>query len=62
MLAFISVSTTRKRQERSDIFDIKWWSFQFSRKYEKSPSWLHLKEIYPGIFPKTLVVQHYTNT
>ena len=57
------VLMTRKRQQSSGklmiwkIFIVKWRSFQFSTKFEKSLSCLHLKEISP-ICSKTLVVQN----
>ena len=64
VLAFINVSITRKRLQGSGKFTIwkvlivKWWSFQFSTKFEKSISGLHLKEISPSICSKVLVVQN----
>ena len=57
------VLMTRKRQQSSGkfmiwkIFIVKWRSFQFSTKFEKSLSCLHLKETSP-ICSKTLVVQN----
>ena len=57
------VLMTRKRQQSSGkfmiwkIFIVKWRSFQFSTKFEKSLSCLHLKEISP-ICSKTSVVQN----
>ena len=57
------VLMTRKRQQSSGkfmiwkIFIVKWRSFQFSTKFEKSLSCLHLKEI-SSICSKTLVVQN----
>ena len=68
VLAFINVPTTRKRQQGSFKFRIckvlivKWRSFQFSTRFEKNMSRLHLKEISPAIFSKTLIVQTNTNT
>ena len=61
VFAFINVPTTRKRQQGSGKFRIwkflivKWWSFQFSAKFEKNLSCLHLKDISPATF-KTLVL------
>ena len=61
VLAFINVPTTHKRQQGSFIFRIwrvlivKWQSFQFSTRFEKTMSCLHLKEISPAIFSKTVV-------
>ena len=64
VLPFVNVPITRKRQQGSGKFRIwkvlivKWRSFQFSMKFEKNLSSLHLKEIYPSIFSKILVVQN----
>ena len=64
VVAFINVPTIRKRQQGSFKFKIwkvliaKWRSFQFSMRFEKDMSCLHLKEISPAIFSKTLVVQN----
>ena len=37
-----------------NILIVKWWSFKFSAKFEKNLLCLHLKEISPRIFSKTL--------
>ena len=63
VLAFVNVSTTRKRKQGSGKFMIwkvlivKWRSFQFPTKFGKNLSRLHLKEISPAI-NKTLVLQN----
>ena len=37
---------------------VKWWSIPFSTKLNNVSSCLHLKEIYPTIFSKILVVEN----
>ena len=64
LLTFINVPTKHKRQQGSGEFRIwnvlvaKWRSFQFSTKLGKSTSCLHLKEISPAVFSKTLLAQN----
>ena len=62
--AFIAMPNTRKRQQPSSKFRIwknfecKIASFQFSKKFEKRLTWLHLEEISPTIFSKALVIKN----
>ena len=60
VLAFIKVPTTRKRQQGSDKFWIKFngGPFNFQQNFRKNLSCSNLKEISRAIFFKTLVVQN----
>ena len=50
--------TTRQWQIQIwKVLIVTWWPFQFSMKFEKSLLCLHLKQICPAIFSKTLVLQ-----
>ena len=64
LLGFINVSTSRKREQGSgklrvwEILIVIWKPFQFLTKFEKRPPCLHLEEISPTIFFKTLPAQN----